>query len=210
MLVLITGYYAFHTQRMAREMTRARELSAAPNLVASIAFVGQGEAVVRVTNVGQGAALDADLTIEFIPAGESKARSPVRWTPSVVTPFERSDFYAPTDRPRPVIAEFAETFPKVTLTGSVRDSLGNVVDVRDELDVAGYWQHLSETRSVTSYDPAERALNRVAAQLEGTSRALQDLVSIGRGTDFLANFQRSFSQGRPAPKEGEEPPSEES
>jgi len=214
-LVVITGYYAFHTQRMAAEMVRNREQSASPHLVASIAFIGHGEAVVRITNVGQGAALDGRLEVVFIrPEGSDLPPHAITWTPNVVTPFERSDFYVPTGYRR-VMADFAEQFPRVSLVGTVHDVLGKEHRVDDQLDVAGYWAQISKERTQLGYDPNELALRRVAAQLEVASRSLHDLVEVGRGTDFFVRMRREFGgtpgghSSSPAPAEDPRSPSED-
>ena len=188
-LVLITAYYAFHTQRMASEMVLARQQAVAPHLVMSIAYVGNGVGVVRVTNVGQGAALDAYLELTFQPPHDrQQAAHVIHWTPSVVTPFERSDFYMP-GRPHTYMRDFAETYPRVTLQGTVKDTLGNESRVDDEIDVARYYGQTKDEYTKLGYDPQEVALRTVGHQLEQASRSIHDLVEVGRGTDFYVRWR---------------------
>ncbi len=67
-LVLITGYYAFQNRQMAVEMRRSREATVRPKLAVDVHLLTPMYAMARVTNVGQGPALDVDVELAFEPA----------------------------------------------------------------------------------------------------------------------------------------------
>jgi len=66
-LVLITGYYAWQNRNMVNEMRLAREASARPHLALCFEPLGPMNVMVGLINLGPGAALSIDLTIEFHP-----------------------------------------------------------------------------------------------------------------------------------------------
>jgi hypothetical protein len=66
-LVAITAYYAWQTQNMVREMRDSRELSVLPKLTVDLSWLGPVNPVPAIINVGQGAAMRADLNVRFEP-----------------------------------------------------------------------------------------------------------------------------------------------
>ena len=128
-LVLVTGYYAWQNQRM-REMRRSRELSVRPQLALDFERLGGTAAAVVVSNVGQGTALDSDLTITFAPKNGSEPD--VRhWQPAVLVPGASQRFFPPVQQLD--MNALAATYASATVAGSTHDTLGGCHEVQVEV-----------------------------------------------------------------------------
>ncbi len=79
-LVVITFYYAVQTHRTVREMRKAREAALRPHLVPVFEPAGppRERGNIYVMNVGEGAALDIDVTLHLAPDGmRSRLQTPM-------------------------------------------------------------------------------------------------------------------------------------
>lgn len=134
-LVLVTVYYAVQTQLMVREMREARRLSVRPKLTIDLDPIGPGFALVKVLNVGAGACVDADLTLEFVAKPGDRSSQTRRWRMNFIAPGEQHRFFPPLDdKEQPLdIEPFTTEYERVRLTGSVRDVLGEAVVVEEEI-----------------------------------------------------------------------------
>lgn len=67
-LVMVTGYYAWQNRRMAIEMEQSRRLSVRPHRALQLAYISPTVAAVRLTNIGNGPAVDVDGTLRMLPS----------------------------------------------------------------------------------------------------------------------------------------------
>lgn len=142
-LVLITAYYAVQNQRMVKEMRASRELSVLPKLHLDLRPLERSPAaVVAITNVGQGPAIDVDVALVFEPI-EKDAPAPERhWRTGVLAPGE-VQLVVPPHAGEGVMhfEELGRQYRTVRLTGTLVDSLGVRRPVHDEIqDVAEIWE----------------------------------------------------------------------
>lgn len=88
-LVVVTAYYAWQTQRTVQEMRRARSAAVLPRLAVSVKALGAGVGWPEVANIGPGPAIDAEVRLSFQPAGPQ-----VLWRAHVVASGESRDLPA--------------------------------------------------------------------------------------------------------------------
>ncbi len=207
-LLIVTGYYAWHTQRMAAEMKSSRELAVLPKLAADIRFRFGSLGFLRLTNVGQGVALDVDVRIVFEPAeGSSYPQQERRWQAAVVAPGERRDFRPPSRR---VVSSEGETtlggplsmedlareYASILVGGEMRDSLNNKHAIDERVtDLAELHALRQLEGSWGGGSPLEEGVRQLNEHLSSIDRHLSNLVDVGRGTDFMVQMQRRFEQG---------------
>src|SRR5262249_27609475 len=123
-LVVITALYALFTLLEVVEAKRARKQQVRPALALDLVTVEQSLYVeVGIVNVGQGAALDVDLELAFIPLAPQGEHDRQRFTWPLIRPGQHYQF-APPDlgqQNRPTLEEWAPVYPRVELTGTVHD-----------------------------------------------------------------------------------------
>ncbi len=122
-LVIITAYYAWQTQRMVKEMERGRKLASMPMLSCEFVYeeaFGEGappylKAIVR--NGGNAPAIEATLKIEVTSPGESglQIKSDVRSLHSIANGSELEMYILDTREVRDSYSA-SETPPAIKLT----------------------------------------------------------------------------------------------
>lgn len=121
------------------ETRRTRKQAIRPVIALDLVTVGASLYVeVGVANVGQGAAFDLDLELSFMPDDGEPERA--RWTWPLLRPGQHYQFGPPDvgGQTRPNLDAWAPAYPRVTLTGTVRDQLNVPHDVDLELrDISG-------------------------------------------------------------------------
>jgi hypothetical protein len=146
-LVLVTAFYAFQTQRMAVEMASARAEQVRPHVVLDVEKLGAGQVLLRVTNVGVGSAVGVDVRLSAEPGALD-----IPYTTPVLSPGEGQSFIVRDAAETGVfdLRQLVDTLKlwRVLLTGECRDALQNKHDVADTLDLreyadafySGYWR----------------------------------------------------------------------
>jgi hypothetical protein len=171
-LVAITGYYAWQTRQIAREMERARGAQLLPRLALDMKRLGAGNALLRVTNAGPGPALNVDVQLSLHPDGLVR-----HWTAPVVTSGESHDFLPdPTEAApngRTHLDELTEAFEEVRLRGTCSDALGKQHPVADKLNLREYWRLLREVQETVPQEP----LQDMAKQLEKLAKTAEGITS---------------------------------
>jgi hypothetical protein len=130
-LVVVTTLYSGFTLLAVIETRRTRKQQVRPALALDLVTVEQSRYVeVGIVNVGQGAALDVDLELSFYrnDGGEPVCR---RFTWPLIRPGQTHQF-APPDvdgKRRPNLEIWAPVYPRVTLSGTVRDQLDKPHDI---------------------------------------------------------------------------------
>lgn len=169
-LVVVTGYYAWHTQRMAREMRRARGVAVLPHLVPTLKTIGGGSGFLQISNVGVGPALDVDVHLRLEPNGDSR-----HWKEKVVPPGASHDFV-----PRPDLQDggfdldqLTADFYFVRLTGTYADALGDRHEVDSVLPIREVWSHRKTAKELSRRDFRQEVMRR----LEGLDKSLAKLAS---------------------------------
>jgi hypothetical protein len=132
---------------------------------------------IGIANVGHGAALDVDLELAFLPGEATGEPVRRRWNWPLIQPASGYQFGPPDvgGEPRPDLEVWAPIYPRVVLTGTVRDQLDkeHSVDValtdlpalRDRAMDAGLASALRET-------PEQRELKGLAKSGKAISSAL--------------------------------------
>lgn len=181
-LVLITAYYARQNKRMVEEMAASRRVAVLPKLALDLKGLAPTVDTINVANVGPGPALHVDLSLVFEPHDPSKhERDERRLKANVLAPGEEHQFL-PLTRERSVMhtEEFAATFARIALTGTMRDALGNSEQVEDRLDDLAERRRLLEEAKVRFLAEPEKRLaeaigKQVAKPLDKGTRELRDI-----------------------------------
>ena len=179
-LVVVTGRYVEQTRllvgetRASREEMRADRLQRVrPHFAMEFERLGGTAATLSVSNLGEGAALDSELTISFIPleAGDPDVR---RWQPPVVASGHRQRFFPPAEGLDMEV--LASGYGSVRLRGVTHDVLGERHDVLAEIpDIPGWWRRTKEARRHHMPDPLERATKELSAPLKTLNEELARL-----------------------------------
>ena len=169
-LVIVTGYYAWQNHQMVGEMRQARIDSVRPHLVASLEFIGTRHFAVRVSNVGQGPALDADLTLTFASLPDGPGDDRRRYRPAVVQQGEHFTFLVPDvegQRGRMMDAtEVSMAFDRIEFRAMVTD--GNGERLAQGNTIADLKAVDDETKSamILAVDPPIEKIARAVEKIE--------------------------------------------
>jgi hypothetical protein len=184
-LLLVTATAAMFAFRAVRETRKAREQAVRPVLALDLNFISPvGYARIVVANVGQGAAVDADLELSFRPATETGAAPIVRsWTWPLLAPGQTYEFNPPDmDDKFPTVSDLALVWPMVALKGNVRDQLGKVHPVNlVGLDLRQIWRKVENADQAWETDPTVEVLKKISLQLGAiVSEAKKLAAQLGR------------------------------
>lgn len=184
-LSLLTALLAWFAFDAVREARRTRKQAVRPALGLDLVTVGGNYVEVGVVNVGQGAALDVDLELAFMPDLGDAEPVRLRWTWPLIRPGQSYQFAPPTlgKSNRPVLKAWAERWPRVTLTGTVRDALDHEHRIEVELlDVVGLRERaieatmahpLRETAAQRDMKKLRKAAESIDSTLGRVAAALQ-------------------------------------
>jgi hypothetical protein len=133
-LVAVTTVAAIIAALAVREARRTREQNTRPVLALDLVTVAASLYIeVGIVNVGQGAALDVDLELAFVPSEDGLAvRRRFNWP--LIRPGQTYQFAPPpiAGQRAPDFEKWAPAYPRVALTGTIRDQL----DKTHEIDLA--------------------------------------------------------------------------
>lgn len=184
-LIVVSAVAAWFGFGAVREARRTREQAVRPALALDLVSVGALYAEIGIVNVGRGAALDADLTLSFLAADEGAESARRRWTWPLIQPGQRFQF-APPDadgKSHPNLGVWAPIFPRVTLTGTVRDSLGkdhrvdveltDLPELRARAMDAGLASELRETSEARHLKTLSKSAGEISSRLGQIASALE-------------------------------------
>lgn len=178
-LVVVTGYYAWQNRQMVGEMRESRRLSVAPKLAISIFMLGPTYGIARLVNVGHGPALEVDVKLGFYQRdGSGVIERP--WQSPFMPPGEEHDFIEPEDLGDIQSMEaLARICSKITVTGSMRSSLGDDIAVSETTgDLKEWFEMSAAVRHVWEAEPKRKVpseLEKIRKELEKVTKALASL-----------------------------------
>jgi len=174
-LVLVTLYYAVQTRQMAGEMRAARRLSVQPKLSIIIHMLARTYGVPRLVNVGQGPALDVNVTLQF-PRRDESGWEERKWQAAVMPPGEIHDFFPP-GRTEDInsMEDFARAFREIVVTGTMRSSLEEDVAVNE---TSGDLQEWFEMSAAVQHLWEEEPTRMIAKELANIEQALSKLRGV--------------------------------
>lgn len=210
-LVVATGLYVRHTKRLVTETEKtrtdaqaARELALQPELALDLTMTTKVTAGVRVINVGQGAALDARLTLTFEPRPGAGTEVDARpWQTNVILPGESHIFGPPMAEPNvaPSFATLADSYERITLRGSVRDLLDRTHTVEASVeDLPARQREGAAALHVYEEAPIRKVGRELNKTLNSIARALRRRGATSSGDasdDDSSEFEPEKSWERP-------------
>jgi hypothetical protein len=176
-LVVVTNRYVEQTRRMVEEMREsrkesrlARELSILPKLAIDTESIAGMLVGLKLANVGQGPALELDLTITFEPIEGGSLPSDVRpWRAKVLARDEWLRFVPPRDQQgEPLhVPALGQAYNAVTVTGRMRDALGQEHEVDECVDdLAGLHELTIGAAVLVEKDPVAEELRKLRESFE--------------------------------------------
>lgn len=178
-LIAVTFAYVLINRRMVAEMAQTRKLTVLPKLAIRFTRVGPMHALVAVKNVGPGAALDVRMTLTFVPRDPSKQQPDVRaWRINLMPPGDEHDFL-PQDLAGDVIAA---TWERITISGAMKNALGETFTIDDAFDDLPEWKRLLENAQERWVDVPEKRLASAFGEVLGRptsplGRTLREIVA---------------------------------
>jgi hypothetical protein len=176
-LAILTGVlaaaalvYAGFAGWTAWEMRETRRLSIRPKLALQVLPHGPTYGHLGLKNLGQGAALEVDVTLTFEPLGESRL-----WRTDVLAPGEQAEFKFPSTAAGAPPFDFAALEHhkvRVLLRGSARDIGWNEHTVWDEIDASAWSAILEQSGQLYIRPPRQRIgdeLKKIRKALESGS-----------------------------------------
>jgi hypothetical protein len=167
-LVAITGYYAWQTQQMVKEMRRSRELGVLPRITLDLGYLGPVYVTPVIRNVGAGPALNADLTVTFEPADPDNDAPVVReLRRNVIAPGEQFRLMPPDDGPGRVMPtqKLAATYVRIRATGTMADSLGQQHQVDEVFEELEQWRQLLGDLLLDEH-PVAKAIDKLSREVK--------------------------------------------
>ena len=183
-LVVVTIYYALQTKRMVEEMraTRAesrlaRELSVLPKLAIDLDTITGMFVGLKLTNVGQGPALEVELIVAFEPAeGSSLPRDERPWRANVLARNEWLRFVPPrSEQGKPLeVPALGRAYKEATVKGRMHDALGRQHEVEERVsDLAGLHELTTQAMVLLEKDRVAEELRQLRKSADGARRELR-------------------------------------
>ncbi len=172
------------------EAREARLQSVRPRLALSLLYRGPAMAFPQVKNVGQGPALDVDIELAFEPVeGGSLPPETRRWRTNLIDPGE-DHWFSPAQGGGGAldIHGLAAAFARLTLTGTMRDTLGEIHEVDERFeDLPGYRDLARRARHIWQQEEPARAARALKEKVgEPITKELRELSrTVDRGTGRL-------------------------
>lgn len=181
-LVLVTAYYAVQTRQTVKAMEAATRAQQMPRLVMQVASVpkgrSDGRAAVWVWNDGNGPAIDAFLTIRFIPPRATNVpehKQDLRV--SVIAGDVRVEVNGPPGVDGEIMTSerMCQDYDTVRLEGQVMDSLGKRHQVHQELKDLRALALRKDAGYFVKHERTLAAIHGIGAQLFGINQELEQM-----------------------------------
>lgn len=175
-LVVVTARYVTQTRNLVAETQKsreeaclARELSVLPKLAIDTQTIAGMVVGLKLTNVGQGPALEVELTIAFEPIEGGSLPPDVRpWRANVLARDEWLRFVPPRDQQgNPLrVPALGQAYKAVTVKGQMHDALGQEHEVDERVgDLAGLHDMAVGAAVVVEKDPVAEELQKLRKSL---------------------------------------------
>jgi hypothetical protein len=158
------------------ETRRARELSVLPNLAINMQTITGTFVGLKLTNVGQGPALEVDLTIAFEPIeGGSLPRDVRPWRAKVLARDEWLRFVPPRDKQgEPLqVPALGQAYEAVTVKGRMLDALGQEHEVDERVgDLTGLHELTVGAAVLVEKDRVREELRELRKSIDNAAKKL--------------------------------------
>ena len=167
LLVLVTGYYAMQTRRTVSEMRKATVAQFRPHLKLSLDFMGPVSIMMKITNVGRGAALNVDIRFW------TSRNNIKQWSVSVLEAGDYERFFIPTTpgKHRKSMNYFKQNPTVLKMEGSHTDIPGENHQVEDEIDLTRFVKQVAGVSQLYR----EPELQKIAREIEKMRRTLKKI-----------------------------------
>ncbi len=174
-LAVLTLALAVSTSLYTFVAARSLNVSVRPRFAVDLFFLGPMYAEILVRNVGNGVAIEPRFTLEIRPVrGSEQVPIVKRWEAGLLAPGTALRF-SPSDGPDGAllyVAQLAEMYEGIYLTGSAKDLLGRTVALSAQrTGLVGWWEGVKESGLTFDQDQVEGS----AKQLKAMATSLQDL-----------------------------------
>jgi hypothetical protein len=175
-LVVITGYYAWQNRNMVNEMRLAREASSHPHLKLCFEPLGPMNVMLGLVNLGPGAAVGVDVTIEFHPRpGRGFTGELRRWRGELLPSGGQRDFFVPDSNGSMMsIERLAECVDTISLRGTMSDARGHQHVVDCTIGDLHEWDELLRNARERY---KEAPLDKLAKETEKLAKAVGSAIS---------------------------------
>ncbi len=196
-LVVVTGFYAWQTFEMVKEMRQARQASLMPVLGVDMMPRAPTYCEVRLRNNGLGPAFHVDLTIRFVGRSAETIEGPFR--ADVVPPGHEHLFITPRDLGT---EEFVEVYSHIEVSGTIQDAFGTEHKVSTRTgDLATWWESrgepINERWVPNEFEEMHRVVKKIQEHLDGQTKATKDLADVATGrAKLLRKRYRSRQRAR--------------
>jgi len=160
-LVVVTAAYAYLTLGMVRETRRARKQEVTPAMTLDVEGVSISTMAPKVTNIGNGPALDVTGTVKLHPGGEEHEIQTKN-----IPPGDFTGSMSPE-----VTTDTHEEYDSLVVEGSYKDVYGNT----DTFEVSYDLELLTKmdgAESIMKRDRQERNLQDIEKHLKSISRSI--------------------------------------
>lgn len=177
-LAAAAAWSAWAASQSVDVMQRSLVQAQLPHMALQFAWRGEHWGGVRITNVGQGTAFDAHLSVEFVPS--STANRPVKKTGfrlGAIPPGRR--VWVPGPEVDGVVIgrqELAHKYDEVVLTGEVRDSMGTTHTIKERMADLRAFDDLHSSGVELADDRLEGEISHIAYVLYGIERTLDKMI----------------------------------
>jgi len=163
-LVIVNGIFAWLMLRSVQEMRKSRELQVRPKLAPDLHVVGPALAFLRLSNVGQGPALDVKVRVVLVARDGGEGDDDRLWRCSLFVPGENHEFLPPDAESKVYLTvdELVQRYRCLALRGTMRDSLGNSIRVDEESgDLEETWGAMKASHQRVEQDQMKKIADAV-------------------------------------------------
>ena len=183
-LVVVTARYVTQTRNLVSETQKSRdearcsrELSVLPKLVIDLDTITGMFVGLKLTNVGQGPALEVKLIVAFEPAeGSSLPRDERPWRANVLARNEWVRFVPPrSEQGVPLeVPALGRAYKEATVKGRMHDALGRQHEVDERVsDLAGLHELTTQAMVLLEKDRVAEELRKLRKSADGARRELR-------------------------------------
>jgi hypothetical protein len=127
-LVGATIYYAIQTKRLVQVSDRTRTEQVKPVIKTFLSFIGPVYVILRIQNIGLGAAIDFDATLDLTPKSKTFPRN---WKEPVLDKGKYRDFFLPDG----YLEKIGIYVDHITAKGTYKDVFGTMQEFDEKINV---------------------------------------------------------------------------
>jgi hypothetical protein len=167
-LLFATVAYVVYTARMADEMQKTRLMSIKPVLSLDVGPRSHQHGELVLTNVGQGTALNVELTITFEPSNKVR-----QWQAYSLAPGKSAHFIPASltqnEDEYPTFQDLADANASVRVTGTMRDTEAGEHEIDERVGFSSWWVAQVGAHLRLPRESGEK----IASELEKIRKALE-------------------------------------